>query len=71
MNNENIDMGNMTSREIGNLMSRTLIERGKEMATKMYPSVDYGDLPARTLTDLGKKAFANGDNIENSGISFE
>ena len=57
--NNNIDMGNMTSREIGNLMSKTLIERGKEMASKMYPDVDYGDLPSKTLTDLGKQAISN------------
>ena len=55
----NIDMGNMTSKEIGDLMSKTLIERGKEIASKMYPDVDYGDLPAKTLTELGKQAFSN------------
>lgn len=55
----NIDMGNMTSKEIGDLMSKTLIERGKEIASKMYPDVDYGDLPAKTLTDLGNQAFSN------------
>lgn len=55
----NIDMGSITSKERGDLMSKTLIERGKEMATKMYPSVDYGNLPSRTLTDLGKQAFLN------------
>ena len=54
--NNNIDMGNMTSKEIGDLMSKTLIERGKELATMMYPNVDYGDLPSKTLTDLGKQA---------------
>lgn len=57
--NNNIDMGNMTSKEIGDLMSKTLIERGKEMASKLYPDVDYGDLPAKKLTDLGKQAFSN------------
>lgn len=55
----NIDMGNMTSKEIGNLMSKTIIERGKELATKMYPGVDYGDLPSKTLTELGKQAISN------------
>ena len=54
----NIDMGNMTSKEIGDLMAKTLIERGKEMASKMYPNVDYGDLPAKTLTEFGKQAFS-------------
>ncbi|MCI8588421.1 MAG: hypothetical protein HFG40_02075 [Bacilli bacterium] len=59
--NDNIDMGNMTSKEIGDLMSRTLIDRGKEMAAIVYPRTDYGDLPSRTLTDLGKQAVENGD----------
>ena len=61
MNNE-IDMGNMTSKEIGDLMSKTLIERGKEIASKVYPNVDYGDLPSRTLTELGKEALSSNDN---------
>ena len=59
--NNNIDMGNMTSKEIGDLMSKTLIERGKEIASKMYHDVDYGDLPARTLTELGKQALSNNE----------
>lgn len=57
--NNNIDMGNMTSKEIGDLMSKTLIERGKEVASRMNPNVDYGDLPAKALTDLGKQALAS------------
>ena len=60
--NVNINMGNMTSKEIGDLMSKTVIERGKELANKLYPNVDYGDLPSRTLTELGKQAFL--DNYE-------
>lgn len=55
--NYDMDMGEMTSKEIGDLMSKTLIERGKEIATKKYGNVDYGELPARTLTELGKQAF--------------
>jgi len=58
----NIDMGDMTSKEIGDLMSKTLIERGKEMAKKLYPNVDYGDLPSKTLTELGKQAISNEKN---------
>ena len=54
-----IDMGNVTSKEIGDLMSKTLIERGKEMASKLYPNVEYGDLPAKTLTELGKQAISD------------
>ena len=62
MNNENIDMGEMTSKEIGDLMSKTLIERGKEIAKKMNPDVDYGNLPAKTLTALGKQSLTNNKN---------
>ena len=62
MNNNNIDMGNMTSKEIGDLMSITIIERGNEIATKMYPGIDYGDLPAKTLTELGKEAISGENN---------
>lgn len=57
--NNNIDMGNMTSKEIGDLMSKTLIERGKELADKMYPNTPYADLPSKALTDLGKQALSN------------
>lgn len=67
--NNNLDMGNMTSKEIGDLMSKTLIDRGKEVARRMYPEVDYGDLPAKTLTDLGKQVLANESNIENGKMN--
>lgn len=61
--NNNIDMGNMTSKEIGDLMSKTLIERGKEVAAKMYPETSYADLPSKTLTTLGKEALANDNSV--------
>jgi len=61
MNNE-IDIGNMTSKEIGDLMSKTLIERGKEVANKLYPTTDYGNLPSRTLTELGKEVLTSDNN---------
>ena len=61
MNNQ-MDMGNMTSKEIGDLMAKTLIERGKEVANKLYPNSDYGDLPSKTLTELGKKALSSDNN---------
>lgn len=57
--NVNVYMGNMTSKEMGDLMSKTIIERGKEVAAKLYPNVDYGNLPSKTLTKLGKQAFSN------------
>ena len=63
MNNEYIDMGEMTSKEIGDLMSKTIIERGKEVASRLYPGVDYGDLPAKTLTELGKQALGKNNDL--------
>lgn len=65
-NNNNIDMGNMTSKQIGDLMSKTLIRRGKELADKMYPNTPYADLPSKTLTDLGKEALSNEGAINNN-----
>lgn len=66
MNKNNIDLGEMTSREIGNKVSKTLVDIGKEVVNNGNPTegVDYGDLPSRTLTQLGKQAVAN--YIENS-----
>ena len=58
----NIDMGNMTSKEIGDLMSKTLIERGKELAKQKYPNTDYADLPSKTLVNLGKESIVNNEN---------
>lgn len=62
--NDKIDLGNLSSREIGNLMTKSLVDRGEEMA-KMVNSneeVDYGDLPSRALTSLGKQAVNNQSN---------
>lgn len=57
--NKNIDMGKMTSKEIGDLMSKTPIARGKELAKKLYPNIEYGDLPSNTLINLGKQALSD------------
>lgn len=57
--NNNQDMGEMTSKEIGDLMSKTLLERGKEVARKQYGNVEYSDLPAKALMELGKQTLAN------------
>lgn len=57
--NNNIDIGDMTSKEIGDLMSKTLIECGKEVATRMNPNIDYGNLPSSALTTLGKQALSD------------
>lgn len=67
---KDIDMGNMTSKEIGDLMSKTLIERGKEIAAMKYPNVDYGDLPSKTLTELGKEAFLDKHSTTNNKNSL-
>ena len=55
--NDNIDLGNMTSKEIGNLMTKPLVERGEELANTANNNqqADYGDLPSRTLATLGKQ----------------
>ena len=53
------DLGDFTSKEIGDLMSKTPIDRGKEIAKELYPQVDYGDLPSNALINLGKEALAN------------
>lgn len=64
--NNNIDMGKMTSKEIGDLMSKALMERGKEVATRMNPTIDYGSLPSKTLTTLGKESLSTENvNINN------
>ncbi|WP_312092668.1 hypothetical protein [Aminipila sp.] len=62
--NDNIDLGNMTSKEIGNLMTKPLVDRGKEIANMVNQDqeVDYGDLPSRELTSLGKQAVNNQTN---------
>lgn len=59
--NDNIDLGNMTSRQIGNMMSKPLVERGKEIYNMANgeQEVDYGDLPSRALSSLGKQAIDN------------
>lgn len=53
---EDIDFGNLTSKEIGTLMTKTPMERKKELAEMLHngQEVDYGDLPSRALTTLGK-----------------
>ena len=57
MTNKNSDLGDMKSRDIGNLISKTLVEYGKEAVQEANPTdtVDYGDLPSRALPELGKQ----------------
>jgi hypothetical protein len=57
MEGKSKDMGDMTSREIGNLVSKGLVNIGKEvLAEGSSAEADYGDLPSRALSELGKKA---------------
>lgn len=57
MNRKKQDMGDMTSREIGKLLSKGLVNLGKEVLTDNYPQgePDYGNLPSRTLSETGKQ----------------
>jgi len=57
---KDIDLGEATSRDIGNLITKTLYAIGKEEVDKGAPEdVDYGDLPSRALPVIGKQAVAN------------
>jgi hypothetical protein len=59
--NDNIDLGNMKSRDIGNLTSKALVDFGKQVVSDANPNqeVDYGDLPSRELSNLGKEVVIN------------
>lgn len=61
MTDNNVDLGNLKSRDVGNLISKTLVELGKEEVTRDDPDgyVDYGNLPSRTLPEVGKRVVAN------------
>jgi len=68
MQENNIDLGNVKSRDLGNMISKTLVELGKEVVENASPNgyVDYGNLPSRALPELGKQVVEN--KIENSPI---
>lgn len=61
MADNNIDLGNLKSRDVGNLISKTLVELGKEEVTQgtQDSNVDYGNLPSRALPEMGKQVVAN------------
>jgi hypothetical protein len=61
MADNNIDLGNLKSRDVGNLISKTLVELGKDEVTRDTPDgyVDYGNLPSRALPEIGKHVVAN------------
>lgn len=68
MHENNIDLGNIKSRDLGNMVSKNLVEIGKEVVGNSSPtgSVDYGSLPSRALPELGKQAVANYINHEST-----
>ena len=61
MSDRNIDLGNVKSRDLGNLISKQLVELGKDEIQRDTPNgyVDYGNLPSKTLPELGKQVVAN------------
>lgn len=60
MADNDIDFGEVKSRDIGNLITKTLYEIGKDAADHGAPEdVDYGDLPSRALPVIGKQIVAN------------
>lgn len=61
MADNNVDLGNLKSRDVGNLISKQLVEIGKDEIRNGAPedSVDYGNLPSKALPELGKKVIAN------------
>jgi hypothetical protein len=61
MAENDMDLGNLKSRDVGNLISKTLVEMGKEEVQGDTPDgdVDYGNLPSRTLPEVGKQVIAN------------
>lgn len=61
MTDNNFDLGNMKSRDVGNLISKQLVELGKEEVQRDSPNgyVDYGNLPSRALPEIGKQVVAN------------
>jgi len=68
--NKNVDLGNLKSRDIGNMIGKQLVELGKNEVRQGMPegSVDYGDLPSRTLPELGKKVINETINTEKTTL---
>lgn len=66
MADNNLDLGNLKSRDVGNLISKKLVELGKDEVQRDTPDgyVDYGNLPSRSLPELGKQVVANNINQE-------
>jgi hypothetical protein len=60
MADNDIDFGDVKSKDIGNLITKTLYEIGKDAVDRGAPEdVDYGDLPSRALPEIGKQEVAS------------
>ncbi|QOX63476.1 hypothetical protein FRZ06_08965 [Anoxybacterium hadale] len=59
MTDNNVDFGNMKSRDVGNMISKTLVQLGKEEVAGLSDTVDYGNLPSKALPELGKQVIKN------------
>ena len=57
INSMNVDLGEVKSRDLGNV-TKTLVDIGKEVVDNAAADeyIDYGSLPSRLLTNLGKQA---------------
>lgn len=53
-NSSQVDMGNIKSRDLGNMLSGELVRIGEAAAKAQNPNVDFGDMPSRALTEMGK-----------------
>lgn len=53
-NSPQVDMGNIKSRDLGNMLSGELVRIGEAAAKAQNPGVDFGNLPSRALTEMGK-----------------
>lgn len=49
-----VDMGSIKSRDLGDMLSGELVQIGEAAAKVQNPDVDFGDLPSRALTQMGK-----------------
>lgn len=61
MDKNSVDLGEMKSRDIGNLLSKPLVDIGKDIVagSESNENIDYGNLPSRSLAEPGKQAVAN------------
>jgi len=69
-NNRTVDLGNLKSRDIGNMIGKQLVELGKNEVRQGMPedAVDYGNLPSRALPELGKKVISDTINTEKTTL---